>query len=351
MEIQKVNYGTLSDETDVPLYTLTNEKGMTAKITPYGGIIVSLTAPDRDGKMGDVVLGLDTLDAYATRNPFFGCLVGRFANRIAGGKFTLEGQTYQLACMGPNSLHGGRRGFDKHLWQAWARESGEGPALELRLISPDGDEGYPGTLSVSVIYTLVDEGGLRLDYSASTDRTTILNLTNHSYFNLSAGAAPTILDHELMINADAFTPVDETLIPTGEIRPVAGTPFDFRETQRIGDRIDDDDEQLRFGGGYDHNWVVNGEPGHLRLAAEVRDPVSGRVMAVYTTEPGIQVYTGNMMPEAMHGKGGQTYLRRGAICLETQHYPDSPNQPDFPTTVLEPGQVFRSSTLYKFSVA
>ena len=349
MKIEKVGYGTLAGGVEVPLYTLVNAQGMTARITPYGGTVVSLTAPDRDGEMGDVVLGFDTLEAYPERSPFFGCLVGRYANRLAHAAFTLEDAKIQLEKNdGENALHGGREGFDKRVWNAVARETTHGPALELSLVSPNGDQGYPGSLSVNVVYTLTDDGALRLDYTAWTDKTTVVNLTNHSYFNLSAGAAPTVLDHELMLNADAFTPVDETLIPTGEVRPVAGTPLDFSESTPIGARIDADDVQLAYGGGYDHNWVINGQPGTLRLAARVTEPLSGRVMEVLTTEPGVQVYTANMMPP-IEGKGGAVYQRRGAICLETQHFPDSPNKPEFPTTVLRPGETFRSTTIYRFT--
>jgi aldose 1-epimerase len=363
MKIIKSHFGTLNDGTDVPIYTLVNDAGMEARITPYGGTVVSLTAPDPDGTMADVVLGFDTLDEYLDHSPFFGCLVGRYGNRIADGEFTLDGETYTLATNdGPNHLHGGVEGFDKKLWAASARESEYGPSLRLTYTSRDGEEGYPGTLHVTVVYTLIDEGppasgrdigaasgALRIDYMATTDKPTVVNLTNHSYFNLSAGEAETILDHKLMLNADHFTPVDETLIPTGEIRPVEGTPMDFRELTKVGARIDADDEQLELGGGYDHNWVLNGEPGALRLAARVVDPATGREMKVHTTEPGVQLYTGNMMPETLPGKGNRTYVRRGGLCLETQHYPDSPNHPDFPSTRLDPGETYRSTTLFAFS--
>jgi aldose 1-epimerase len=355
MEIRKGHFGTLGDGSDVPLYTLVNEKAMRAEITPYGGIVRVLTSPDREGRMGDVVLGFDTLDDYVDHNPFFGCLVGRYANRIAGGTFELDGVEYEIARPDgeEHALHGGVQGFDRQLWQSWARESWEGPALELRLISPDGDQGFPGTLSVAVTYTLLDEGGLKIDYVATTDHTTVVNLTNHSYFNLSGMQSATILDHELMVNADAFTPVDAKLIPTGEVLPVEGTPLDFRDGlpdgQRIGARIDADHPQIRKAGGYDHNWVLNGDAGRLRLAAQVYEPGSGRLMTVYTTEPGVQVYTSNMLPEGLPGKDGRVYGRHAGLCLETQHYPDSPNQPDFSSTTLEPGQTFRSTTVYRFS--
>lgn len=349
MEIRKAHFGTLDDGVDVPLYALFNACGMKAEITPYGGIVRALTAPDREGRMGDVVLGFDTLAEYVSHSPFFGCLVGRYANRIAGGTFDLDGKVYEVPRRAGqmHALHGGLRGFDCQLWQAWARESWEGPALELRLISPDGDQGFPGTLSVAVTYTLLDEGGLKLDYAATADQLTVVNLTNHSYFNLTGGG--TILDHRLMVNASAFTPTDEALIPTGEIQPVTGTPLDFREPEPIGARIDADDVQIQNAGGYDHNFVLDGEVDCLRLAAEVYEPASGRVMTVYTTEPGVQVYTSNMLPGGLLGKDGQIYGRYAGLCLETQHFPDSPNRPEFPSTELAPGQTFRSTTVYRFS--
>lgn len=350
MKIKKQLFGTLADGTEIALYTLVNAQGMTATITNYGGIVVSLTAPDRDGNFADVVLGFDTLQEYIEHSPFFGCLVGRFGNRIANGKFTLKGVEYVLAQNdGQNHLHGGLRGFDKKVWTAQALEMPDGPALKLTYTSPDGEEGYPGALSVTVVYTLTNDNALAIDYTATTDKTTVVNLTNHSYFNLSAGAAATILDHVMMINADTFTPVDGTLIPTGEIRPVAGTPLDFRTPTPIGTRINADDAQLKFGGGYDHNWIVNGEPGELRLAARVYEPTSGRVMEVHTTEPAMQFYAGNFLPPSLKGKGGRVYVWRGGLCLETQHYPDSPNKPEFPSTTLEPGQVYETTTVYKFS--
>jgi len=350
MKIKKRSFGTLADGTDLVLYTLVNAQGMRAAITNYGGIVVSLTAPDRDGTFADVVLGFDTLEEYVDHSPFFGCLVGRFGNRIANGKFTLQGVEYTLAQNdGQNHLHGGIKGFDKRVWAARALETADGPGLVLAYVSPDGEEGYPGTLSVTVLYTLTDDNALKIDYTATTDKPTVVNLTNHSYFNLSAGATNTILDHELSINAGAFTPVDGTLIPTGEIRAVAGTPLDFRTPTPIGARIEADDPQLGYGGGYDHNWIINGEPGELRLAARVYEPTSGRVMDVHTTEPAMQFYAGNMMPPSLNGKGGRIYARRGGLCLETQHYPDSPNKPEFPSTTLEPGQTYQTTTVYKFS--
>lgn len=350
MKIKKQSFGTLADGTDIALYTLVNARGMRATITNYGGIVVSLAAPDRGGNFADVVLGFDTLAEYVTHSPYFGCLVGRFGNRIANGRFTLEGVEYVLAQNdGQNHLHGGIKGFDKVVWTPCAFETAAGPALVLVYASPDGEEGYPGTLSVTVTYTLTDDNALKIDYTATTDKPTVVNLTNHSYFNLSAGAAETILDHELLINADTFTPVDGTLIPTGELRSVAGTVMDFRTATPVGARIHADDAQLKFGGGYDHNWIVSGAPGALRLAARVYEPSSGRVMEVHTTEPAIQFYAGNLMPPTLPGKGGRVYLRRGGFCLETQHYPDSPNKPEFPSTTLEAGQAYQTTTVYKFS--
>jgi aldose 1-epimerase len=350
MKIKKQSFGTLADGTEIALYTLVNAQGMRATITNYGGIVVSLTAPDRDGTFADVVLGFDTLAEYVSHSPYFGCLVGRFGNRIANAKFTLKGVEYVLAQNnGQNHLHGGIKGFDKRVWTPCAQETAEGPALVLTYTSPDGEEGYPGTLTVTVVYTLTDDNAFKIDYTATTDKATVVNLTNHSYFNLSAGAAETILDHEMLINADTFTPVDGTLIPTGELRPVTGTVMDFRTATPIGTRINVDDAQLKFGGGYDHNWIVNGEPGALRLAARVYEPTSGREMEVHTTEPAIQFYAGNMMPPTLPGKGGRVYVRRGGLCLETQHYPDSPNKPEFPSTTLEPGQTYQTTTVYKFS--
>jgi len=351
MLIKRERFGTLEDGTAVPITTLVNDQGMTARITAYGGIVVSLTAPDRGGAFGDVVLGFDTLAEYVDHNPFFGALVGRYGNRIAKGRFELNGETVVLALNdGDNHLHGGVVGFDKVMWDAVAMETVEGPALTLMYVAADGEEGYPGALEVTVVYTLTDDNALRIDYSATTDKTTVVNLTNHSYFNISAGASPTVLDQVLMLAADAFTPVDATLIPTGEIRPVAGTPMDFRTATAIGARIDDEDEQLGYGGGYDHNWVINGQAGELRLAARVSDPVTGRVMEVLTTEPGVQVYTANMMPGTLPGKAGASYGARGAICLETQHYPDSPNKPEFPSTVLQPDERYETTTVYRFGV-
>ncbi len=351
MSITKQVYGKLPDDRVVDRYILVNEHGVAAAITNYGSIVLSLLVPDRDGVLGDVVLGFDTLAEYVDHSPFFGCIVGRFGNRIAHGRFTLDGVEYVLAQNdGQNHLHGGIEGFDKKVWAAQPLETADGPALELRYISPDGEEGYPGALSVRVVYTLSNDDALKIDYQATTERATVVNLTNHTYFNLTAGAADTILDHEMVIYADRFTPIDGTLIPTGELRPVEGTPLDFRTAMPVGARIESGDAQIAFGGGYDHNWVINGQAGALRPAARVYEPVSGRVVEVYTTEPAIQFYAGNMMPRSLPGKGGQVYLRRGGLCLETQHYPDSPNHPQFPSTTLRPGETYRTTTIYKFSV-
>jgi len=338
-------------EGPVDLYTLTNRNGIEVRITNYGGRVVSLLAPDRHGKMADVVLGFDNLDDYLGTNPFFGALVGRYANRIAKAKFTLDGVEHKLAQNnGPNSLHGGLKGFDKVIWAA--RElSKDPPTLELTYVSQDGEEGYPGKLTAKVVYALTDNNELRIDYTATTDKDTVLNLTNHSYFNLTGQGNGDILKHEIMITADRFTPVDATLIPPGELRQVQGTPFDFRQATEIGARINADDEQIKFGQGYDHNFVLNRTGHSLSLAARVTEPESGRVMEVLTTQPGMQFYTGNFLDGTVHGKGGKVYGRRSAFCLETQHFPDSPNQPKFPSADLKPGQTYHQTTVFKFSTA
>jgi aldose 1-epimerase len=349
--VQKSPYGMTADGTAVDLYTLTNRNGVEAKITNYGGIVVSLKVPDRKGIMGDVVLGFDSLSSYTTNNPFFGCLVGRYGNRIAKGAFKLEGVKYTLVKNnGPNHLHGGLKGFDKVVWNAEPVPEPGIAALKLTYLSKDGEEGYPGNLDVTVVYTLTDSNALKIDYSAVTDRPTPCNLTNHSYFNLSAGAASDILGTELTIFADRMTPVDKTLIPTGEFRPVEGTAFDFREPVKIGARIDAAEEQMQFGGGYDHNFVLNGEAGSLRPAAVASDSASGRVMELFTTEPGVQFYTGNFLDGSAIGKNGAVYAKRSGFCLETQHFPDSPNHPEFPSTILNPGETYKTTTVYKFSV-
>lgn len=332
------------------LYTLTNNSGVSTKITNYGGIVLTLNVPDKSGQLGDVVLGYDTVAEYLKASPYFGALIGRYGNRIAQAKFSLNGVEYALAKNdGPNSLHGGIKGFDKVVWQAKTSDSPAGPALELTYLSPDGEEDYPGNLAVKVVYTLTHNNELRIDYSATTDKDTVVNLTHHSYFNLAGAGNGDILDHELTLNADKFTPIDATLIPTGELRAVADTPFDFTQPTKIGLRINQADEQLKFGLGYDHNWVLNSTGGSLALAARVYEPSSGRLMEVWTTEPGIQFYSGNFLDGSNVGKGGRVYQHRSGFCLETQHFPDSPNQPNFPSTVLKVGQTYTSTTIYKFS--
>lgn len=347
--VTKQPFGKTRDGTPVDLYILRNSKGMEAGICNYGGIVVWLKVPDKQGKLGDVVLGYDHLDGYLTNNPYFGCLVGRYGNRIAKGQFALDGVTCQLAKNdGPNHLHGGLKGFDKVVWSAKSYITPDGPALELEYVSPDGEEGYPGKLTVKAIYTLTEDNGLRIDFTATTDKPTICNLTHHSYFNL-AGKGD-ILGHVVMMPANRFTPVDATLIPTGELRPVDGTPFDFRKPTPIGARINQDDEQLKFGKGYDHNWVYDKPLGELTMLARVSEPTSGRVMEVWSTEPGLQFYSGNFLDGTITGKGGWVYQFRHGFCMEPQHYPDSPNKPHFPSTVLRPGQVYRNTIIYKFSV-
>ncbi len=335
----------------VSLYTLKNANGVTAKITNYGGIIVSLLAPDKDGNLADVVLGFDSADEYVSKkSPYFGSITGRYANRIAKGKFTLDGTEYTLAVNnGPNHLHGGDVGFDKKVWQAEPMETPDGPALKLSYTSPDGEEGYPGELSCTVIYTLTADNALKIDYEATTDKPTVLNLTNHSYFNLSGHGTPTILDHVLTIHADRFVPTDDTGIPLGDLASVEGTPFDFRNPTPIGERIGADDEQLKNGIGYDHNYVLkDGRDGKLIPAATVKDPASGRVLEVETTEPGLQLYVGNYL-DGVEGKDGKVYPYRSALCLEAQTFPDSPNQAGYPSPVLRPGETYRQTTIYRLS--
>lgn len=342
-------FGKTKDGTPVNLYTLTNSKGMEARITNYGGLVVSLRVPDRNGKLGDVVLGYDTLAEYIHSSPYFGALIGRYGNRIAKGKFSLDGKNYTLAINNePNALHGGLKGFDKVAWSAKPVAGKEGQALELTYLSKDGEEGYPGTLTVKAVYQVTEKNELRLDFSAQTDAPTVLNLTHHSYFNL-AGKGD-ILGHEVLIHADKFTPVDSTLIPTGELRPVEGTPFDFRQRTAIGKRIGQKDEQLRFGKGYDHNWVINKKPKKLALMASVFEPGSGRVMDVLSTEPGLQFYSGNFLDGSNVGKGGKAYQHRTGFCMEPQHFPDSPNHPEFPSVVLRPGKTYQNTIIYRFRV-
>ena len=341
-------FGRTPDGTPVEIYTLRNAVGTTARILTYGGIVQSLDVPDKHGNFGDVVLGYDTLGGYLTNSPYFGSLIGRYGNRIAKGHFTLNGKTHTLAVNnGSNSLHGGLKGFDKVVWQVVrAAYTAQGPQLELSYTSPDGEEGYPGTLTVTATYTVTPDNSLRLDYTATTDEPTVVNLTQHSYFNLAGHGD--ILGHLVWLNADAYTPVDRTLIPTGEVRPVDGTPFDFRTPATIGSRVNASDEQLTFGGGIDHNWVINHPLGKLGLDARVTEPTTGRVMEVWSTEPGLQFYSGNFLDGTIVGKGGQVYPYRGALALEPQHFPDSPNHPNFPSVVLKPGEVYHNTIVYKF---
>jgi len=345
--MNKQPFGALPDGTPISIYTLKNGKGLEARVTNYGAILVSLQAPDRDGHSADVTLGFDSLDMYLKGSPYFGATVGRYANRIGKARFTLNGVDYKLpANNGENCLHGGLRGFDKHVWKEIAVA---GDSLELSYESADGEEGFPGKLVTRVTYTITPANELRLDYHAVAAQDTVLNLTNHSYFNLSGEGSGSILDHRIQIMADRFTPTGPDQIPTGELRPVAGTPLDFRTPQLIGARIDADDENIRFGKGYDHNYVVNGPAGKVRTCARVDDRRSGRVMEVLTSQPGVQFYTGNNLNDTIHGRGGKAYPARSAFCLETQHFPDSPNQPRFPSTTLRAGQTFASTTIYRFS--
>jgi aldose 1-epimerase len=348
----KKSFGKTPDGQPVDLYVLTAKGGAEASITNYGGAVVSLKAPDRNGKLADVVLGYDNAEGYVNDKSFFGALVGRYGNRIGHAQFALDGKTYTLAKNnGENSLHGGIKGFNKAVWTAKIIPAKDGQSLELSYLSKDGEEGFPGNLKVSVIYTLTHSNALRITYSATSDKKTVVNLTNHSYFNLAGQGSGEILGHLLVIQADKFTPVDAGLIPTGEFRDVAGTPFDFRKELAIGARIDQDEEQLKLGGGYDHNFVLqrSNDP-EESLAARVLEPVSGRILEVWTTEPGVQFYTGNFLDGKTIGKGGVAYPRRSAFCLETQHFPDSPNQPKFPSVVLNPGERYHTITTYKFSV-
>jgi aldose 1-epimerase len=346
--ITESSFGSAPDGTPVKLYTLKNVNGVEARICNYGGIVTHLFVPDRNGQMGDVVLGYDNLAGYLKETPYFGALIGRYGNRIAKGKFTLNGQTYTLATNnGPNALHGGIKGFDKVVWTAKPVDGSE-PKLELTYLSKDGEEGYPGNLNVKAVYTLTKENALRLDYTATTDKDTVVNLTQHSYFNLAGKGE--ILGHEVMLKADRFTPVDATLIPTGELKPVAGTPFDFQKPTTIGARINNADEQLKFGGGYDHNWVISEPMGKLGLQARVHEPTTGRVLEVLSTEPGLQFYTGNFLDGTITGKNGWRYQHRNGFCMEPQHYPDSPNQTNFPSVVLKPGQTYKNTIIYRFSV-
>jgi len=345
-ETKMAIWGHTADGVAVPIYTLTDGQ-IEVRVTAYGAHLVSVKAPDRTGKVEDVVLGFGTLQGYLQQpNASLGAIVGRYGNRIAGGKFTLDGKTYQIPLNnGPNALHGGPKGFDQYVWKSHEVPDG----VEFTLVSPDGDMGFPGTLTAKVRYTLKGNS-LRIDYTATTDKPTVVNLTNHAYFNLHGDDKGNILDQRIEIDADRYTPVDATLIPTGELAPVAGTPMDFRKPEAIGARINADNEQLKLAGGYDFNWVVNGKPGTLRLAAIATDPVSGRKLTVETTQPGVQFYTGNSLDGTLTGRHGVKYEKYAGFCLETEHFPDSPNHPDFPTTVLRPGETMRSTTTFTFGV-
>jgi aldose 1-epimerase len=345
--ITNAPFGKTREGEPVEIYTLRNNNGMETRIMTYGGAVASLTAPDRQGKYDDVVLGHDSLDDYLKFNHYFGALIGRYANRISGAQFTLEGKTYKLPKNdGQNCLHGGVKGFDKVVWKAKATETAGGPVLELAYLSKDGEEGFPGNLFVEAAYTLTDNNELQLVLTATTDAPTICNLTHHPYFNLAAKG--NVLDHEVCINATHFTPADSTLVPTGELKPVDGTPFDFRKPVRIGARIDHGDMQLKFGKGYDHNWVINKPPRELGLVARVYEPTTGRVMEVLSTKPGAQFYTANHL-NGFVGKGGRAYRSRDAFCIEPGHYLDGPNKPHPPTAVLKPGQIYSNTIIYRFS--
>ncbi len=348
--IKKEAFGKTGDGTPVDLYTLTNQNGIEVRAITYGGIIISLRVPDRHGKFDDVVLGYDSLDGYLAKTPYFGAIIGRYGNRIGNAKFTLDGVQYSLAVNnGPNALHGGLKGFDKVVWKAEPFERQDAAGVVFTYTSRDGEEGYPGNLSVKVTYTLTNQDELIFDYHATTDKATPVNLTNHSYFNLAGDGERDVLGHEVMLNADHFTPIDKTLIPTGQIASVSGTPLDFTKPTAIGARIEQKDDQMVFGNGYDHNYVINRKGAGLALAVRVYEPTTGRVLEVHTTEPGVQFYTGNFLDGSITGKGGHVYKRRTGFCLETQHFPDSPNKPNFPSSILRPGKTYESRTVYQFS--
>ena len=349
--IVRSDWGKLPGGTPLALYTLRNKQGMEIRVSNYGGIITHWMAPDRTGKLADIVLGYDSIGGYLKETPYFGAIVGRYGNRIAKGKFSLEGKTYKLAINNiGNHLHGGLKGFDKVVWQVEPLDSAQ--TLRLTYRSRDGEEGYPGNLDVTVLYKLTDDNTLHISYEARTDQPTVVNLTQHTYFNLTGGVKSDILAHEVMLNADRFVPVDKTLIPTGELRPVKGTVFDFTQPTAVGQRINDPkDEQIKFGGGYDHCWVLNKTAAAgLQSAATVYEPTSGRTLEVLTTEPAVQFYAGNFLDGKITGKNGVVYQKRYGLCLETEHYPDSPNQPAFPTTVLRPGEVYKTETVYRLGV-
>jgi aldose 1-epimerase len=326
--------------------------GATAAIINFGGTVTSLVMPDRNGKFADIVLGFKTLAEYEQKSPYFGCIVGRFGNRIARGRFKLDGRSYHIPINNPpNSLHGGFLGFDKVVWKATPRESKQGPSLKLEYTSPDGEEGFPGRLSVTATYILTNRNELKLVYRARTDKKTIVNLTHHSYFNLAGHGSGSILDHGAKLYSEKFTPIDQNLIPTGEIRLVKGTPFDFRSPMLIGAKIGQSDEQLRFANGYDHNWIANKPLGQLGLLAKVEESKSGRVLEVHSSEPGFQFYTGNFLDGSLTGKKGVIYSFRNGFCIEPQHYPDSPNHKQFPSVVLNPGEIYKNTIIYRFLIA
>lgn len=348
--IEQKSFGKLADGREAHLFTLTNKLGNYVKVSSFGAVVVSLYMKDRNGNLSDIVLGYDSLEGYVNDTKYQGATVGRYANRIAKGKFILEGKEYNLAINnGENHLHGGIIGFNKVLWDFITTENSDGPSVTFTYVSPDGEESYPGTLTLSVTYTLTEANELKIDYKGETDRTTVLGPTHHSYFNLSGNPDELILDHELMINADSFTPADKNAIPTGEFYKVENTPLDFRKPTKVGLRINDNYEQLLFGNGYDHNWVLNNYNKLVHHAATLYDPKSGRVMEVFTDQPGMQIYTGNYL-EGTSGKNGVQYKNRCAICLETQLYPDSPNKPEFPSPVLKPGETYTQTTIYRFTV-
>ena len=351
MKTEKIHLWTSSEGRSVDLYTLTNSSGAEMKVMSLGGVVYSLRVPDRNGKMEDVILGFEEARGYENNKPYFNGLIGRFGNRIADGRFVLDGREYRLATNnGPNHLHGGTKGFETKIWDVTPIQKKNAVGLELRYQSADNEEGYPGKLSVQVTYLWTDSNEWKIEYQAQTDRTTIVNLTQHAYFNLSGDGARDILGHELMLAADRFTPIDEKFIPTGELRSVRNTPMDFTHPQTVGARIDGRDEQLVRGLGYDHNWVLNSGGRALEMAGTLFDPISGRFMEVYTTQPGIQFYSGNFLDGTITGKYGKTYTKHYGLCLETQHFPDSPNRPDFPTVVLKPGQTYTQTTVYTFKI-
>jgi len=349
--IAKSSYGKLKTGQPVDQYKLTNSSGVEVTVITYGARIQSLRVPDARGQFADIVLGFDNIEGYQTTNPYFGAVVGRYGNRIAKGKFSIDGKAFTLAKNnGDNALHGGLQGFDKVVWSAKEMKAADGsPAVELTYVSKDGEEGYPGKLTATIRYTLTDANEVRLEYTAVTDKKTPVNLTNHTYFNLGGEGNGTIVDHRIQLNADRFTPVDAGLIPTGELRAVAGGPFDFRQPHAIGERINAAEEQIKLGKGYDHNYVLNGQAGTLRQIARVTEAKSGRVLEVSTMEPGVQFYTGNFLDGTVKGKGGKVYGHRFGFCLETQHFPDSPNQAKFPSTILAPGATYKTTTVWKFS--